>query len=751
MPKLSKAFSSSSPYLIIKLSVIPVLLFLVVAGIFFHTTNTIQQQKPMTLLVNMAGRQRMLYQKYVREVLLTSQGIEFDHRTTLRTLMETLNALIRGGSVVVNLTTGETANLPSAPTREILITLEEQKKLFTELSVAAESFLQATPDRQSPEYLRQVKELIDLNTRAYDKSDQAVKLLDQHSQSVFSTLLILENVTLALLSLLGIALGCRIILYVKVNKDLEIKVEESRKLVEELTKKESEWSYAMDFVEDAIYLVGLDDRVLRANRPFYKMTGLSPDQVIGQKITTLLHPEDESTPCPVCQARRDKRDATITMETDNPHNSIGRPIEVMIKMIRDERGKPLNVLMGIHDLSGLEEARKAEEERLRLQSQLIQAQKMESVGRLAGGVAHDFNNLLTGILGYTDLALTHVPDDHPVKEMLDVIKDSSQKASTLTKQLLAFSRKQVLDMKIVSLNAIAEKMATMLKRMIEENIILELRIKTPIRNIMADSAQIEQILMNLVINARDAMPDGGHLIIETSEEILDDNYCRNHHGAEPGTYVMLSVTDTGKGMSPEVQENIFDPFFTTKEMGRGTGLGLSMVYGIVKQHRGHIWVDSEVGKGTSFKIYLPAVQEEVEMKEQNRKEDEEMPGGTETVMVCDDDPSILRLIVYVLKFLGYHLLQASSGEDALKVIHAFAGNIDLLLTDVVMPGMNGKELANAFLAAYPEAKVIFISGYTDEVITRHGILEPGMEFLQKPLTPDILARKVRDVLDKRTY
>ncbi len=742
MPKLSKAFSSSSLYLIIKLSVIPVLLLLVIAGVFFQTTNTIQQQKPMTLLVDMAGRQRMLYQKYVREVLLTSQGIEFDHRTTLRTLMETLNALIRGGSVVVNLTTGETANLPSAPNREILITLEEQKKLFTELSVAAESFLQATPDRQSPEYLRQVKELIDLNTRTCDKSDQAVKLLNQHSKSASSTLLILGNAILVLLSLLGIALGCRIILYVKVNKDLEIKVEE-------LTKKGSEWSYAMDFVEDAIYLVGLDDRVLRANRPFYKMTGLSPDQVIGQKITTLLHPEDESTPCPVCQARRDKRDATITMETDNPHNSIGRPIEVMIKMIRDERGKPLNVLMGIHDLSGLEEARKAEEERLRLQSQLIQAQKMESVGRLAGGVAHDFNNLLTGILGYTDLALTHVPDDHPVKEMLDVIKDSSQKASTLTKQLLAFSRKQVLDMKIVSLNAIAEKMATMLKRMIEENIILELRIKTPIRNIMADSAQIEQILMNLVINARDAMPDGGHLIIETSEEILDDNYCRNHHGAEPGTYVMLSVTDTGQGMSPEVKENIFDPFFTTKEIGRGTGLGLSMVYGIVKQHRGHIWVNSDVGKGTTFKIYLPAVQEEVEMKEQNRKEDGEMPGGTETVMVCDDDPSILRLIVYVLKFLGYHLLQASSGEEALKVSHDFAGNIDLLLTDVVMPGINGKDLANAFLTAHPETKVIFISGYTDDVIARHGILEPGMEFLQKPLTPDILARKVRDVLDKK--
>ncbi|PIP41947.1 MAG: hypothetical protein COX19_02270 [Desulfobacterales bacterium CG23_combo_of_CG06-09_8_20_14_all_51_8] len=446
MPKLSKAFSSSQSYLIIKLSIIPVLLLLVVAGIIFHATNTIQQQKPMGLLVNMAGRQRMLSQKYTLEVLLTSQGIEFDHRTTLRTFRETLNALLHGGPVVVNLKTGETAYLPSAPTREILNALEEQNKLITELSASAEALLHTSPDRHYPEYLRQLNKLTTLSARTYDQSDLVVQLLGQHSESAVSVLLILENATLVLLSVLGIVMGCRIILYVKLNKGLEIKVEQYRKLAEELTKKESEWSNAMDFVGDAIYLLGLDDRVLRANRPLYKMTGLSPDQVIGQKITTLLHPQGESIPCPVCQARRDRRDATITMETDNPHNPIGRPIEVMVKMIRDERGKPLNVLMGIHDLSGLEEARKSEEERLRLQSQLIQAQKMESVGRLAGGVAHDFNNLLTGILGYTDLALTHIPDDHPVKEMLGVIKDSSQKASTLTKQLLAFSRKQVLDL-----------------------------------------------------------------------------------------------------------------------------------------------------------------------------------------------------------------------------------------------------------------------------------------------------------------
>ncbi|MEK6775378.1 MAG: ATP-binding protein [bacterium] len=390
----------------------------------------------------------------------------------------------------------------------------------------------------------------------------------------------------------------------------------------------------------------------------------------------------------------------------------------------------------------------AEEEQQRLQSQLNQSQKMESIGQLAGGTAHDFNNLLTSILGYSDLVLNDLPEDHPLREYLGIIKGSAEKAAELTRDLLAFSRKQMLDMKVISLNTIVEQMGKMLQRVITENIVLDLK-TSPIMNVMADAGQIEQVLMNLVINARDAMPGGGCLTIETADVRLDRNYAQRHESVQPGPYVMLAVTDTGEGMSPEVQEKIFDPFFTTKEKGRGTGLGLSMVYGIVKQHTGYIWVYSEAGKGTTFKIYLPAVQKAVEAKEQGRDKLGEMLTGTETIMVVDDEPSILRLIVDVLQPLGYQLIGASSGEEALKADETFEGSVDLLLTDVIMTGMHGKELADALQARHPSMKVIFMSGYADNAIVHQGILDPEIAFLQKPLTPDILAHKVRNVLDQK--
>ena len=386
----------------------------------------------------------------------------------------------------------------------------------------------------------------------------------------------------------------------------------------------------------------------------------------------------------------------------------------------------------------------------RLGEQLQQAQKMESIGQLAGGIAHDFNNLLTSILGYSDLALNDLPEDHPLRETLGIIKGSAEKAAELTRQLLAFSRKQMLDMKVVNLNTVVEQMGKMLQRVIAENIVLDLKTRSPIKNIMADAGQIEQVLMNLVINARDAMPDGGCLTIETADVRLDQNYAQRHESVQPGPYVMMAVTDTGVGMSPEVQEKIFDPFFTTKEKGRGTGLGLSMVYGIVKQHKGYIWVYSEALKGTTFKIYLPAVQEAVEVKEQGRDKPGEMPRGAETVIVVDDEPSILRLILEVLQPLGYQLIGASSGEEALKAGNTFKGSVGLLLTDVILPGMDGKELADALRARHPQMKVIFMSGYADNAIVHQGILYPEIAFLQKPMTPGMLARKVRDVLDERT-
>lgn len=327
-----------------------------------------------------------------------------------------------------------------------------------------------------------------------------------------------------------------------------------------------------------------------------------------------------------------------------------------------------------------------------------------------------------------------------------MVKEAADKAATLTQQLLAFSRKQVLKVGAVNLNRIIENMAKMLGRVIREDVVLELHTDSLIKNIMADSVQIEQILMNLTINARDAMPNGGKVIIETSDIELEGEYLVSHENVKTGSYVVLSVSDTGIGMSREVQEKIFEPFFTTKGIGKGTGLGLSTVYGIVKQHNGYIYVYSEVGRGTTFKVYLPVSSED--MQDREKMVHKPLVRGTETVMVVDDDPQIRRLVQAVLKPLGYLILEASSGEDALKIDDTYEKPIDVLLTDVIMPKMSGKELAHIFHARHPEAKVIFMSGYTDDVIAHHGVLNSGVTLLEKPISPIKLANKLREVIDE---
>jgi CheY-like chemotaxis protein len=341
----------------------------------------------------------------------------------------------------------------------------------------------------------------------------------------------------------------------------------------------------------------------------------------------------------------------------------------------------------------------------------------------------------------------NLPDGHPARQNLLIIREAGEKAAVLTHQLLAFSRKQVLEMKAINLNTIVEKMAKMLARVIGEDVVLHLNTKSPARNIMADLGQIEQVLMNLAVNARDAMPAGGRLIIEISDIELDGEYVKKHEIVKPGPYVMLAVSDTGEGMSKNVMDRIFDPFFTTKEVGRGTGLGLATVYGIVKQHNGYIFVYSEPGKGTTFKIYLPATHEK--SRGTQTAVSGAMPQGTETVLVADDEPDIRNLVLDVLRPLGYHVLLAASGEEALTASDALKGPVDLLLTDVVMPGMDGKKLADELCSRRPDVKVIFMSGYTDDAIAHHGILDSGVILIQKPLTPGVLARKIREVLDKK--
>jgi len=393
------------------------------------------------------------------------------------------------------------------------------------------------------------------------------------------------------------------------------------------------------------------------------------------------------------------------------------------------------------------ERQKAEVERQFLQGQLLQSQKMESIGRLAGGVAHDFNNILTAILSYAELTLMKLAEDHPVRSHLVSIQAASEKAATLTHQLLAFSRRQVLEMKAVDLNKVIEGMANMLSRMIGEDILLELKTEATISTIRADQGQIEQVLMNFAVNARDAMPSGGRLLIGTKDVDLNDVLLRTQETVTFDKYVMLSVADTGAGMTAEVRERIFEPFFTTKELGRGTGLGLATVYGIVKQHSGNIFVDSDPGQGTTFKVYFPIAGERGQECDKDHDLSGPLPAGTEVILVVEDDPSVRELVRQVLAPLGYKVLATAGGDDALRTSDSYDGPVDLLLTDVVMPGMNGKQLAETLRIKRPGIKVLFMSGYAHDVLSTQGMLEPGVAMIHKPFRTVALARQVRQVLD----
>jgi two-component system cell cycle sensor histidine kinase/response regulator CckA len=386
-------------------------------------------------------------------------------------------------------------------------------------------------------------------------------------------------------------------------------------------------------------------------------------------------------------------------------------------------------------------------ERKLLETQLRQAQKMEAIGRLAGGVAHDFNNVLTAIFGYVDLLREEIPADSTAQRDLAEVRKASERAASLTKQLLAFSRQQVLEPMVLEPNALVEDFEKMLHRLIGEDVELRLSLARDAGNVLADPGQLQQVLMNLVVNARDAMPTGGKLILETANTELSEQYAELHQPVVPGRYVMLAVSDTGMGMTPETRARIFEPFFTTKEKGKGTGLGLSTVYGIIKQSGGYVWVYSEPGRGTTFKIYLPRV---------DAAPDAMLPArepatvtGTETILLAEDDEVLRPLARGLLEKLGYQVLDAADAAAALEAARRYREPIHLLLTDVVMPGVSGRELARELEKSRPDTRVLYVSGYTDDAIVHHGMLEPGLNFLQKPFTPASLARKVREVLDTK--
>ena len=385
-------------------------------------------------------------------------------------------------------------------------------------------------------------------------------------------------------------------------------------------------------------------------------------------------------------------------------------------------------------------------QRRRLEDEYRQGQKMEAVGRLAGGVAHDFNNLLTIITGYGEILSHSLPPGEVAREQVGEILKAAERASSLTGQLLAFSRKAVLNPAVVDLNAALAESLKMLGRLVGEDIEIATGFAPSLGRVRLDAGQLVQAIVNLAVNARDAMPRGGKLTFETDDVELDDAYCAANPGVEPGRYVLLTASDTGAGMDAETKARIFEPFFTTKQTGRGTGLGMAMVFGFVRQSGGHIAVYSEVDKGTSFRLYFPRVEGAVQ-EVRPSPISSEFPHGTETILLVEDEDGVRAMVRHVLGSCGYSMLEARNGEEALRVAQLHQGPIDLLLTDVVMPEMGGQSLSERMAELRPRTGVLFMSGYTDDAVVRHGVIEAKTNFLQKPFTPVALARRVRDVLD----
>jgi two-component system, cell cycle sensor histidine kinase and response regulator CckA len=399
-------------------------------------------------------------------------------------------------------------------------------------------------------------------------------------------------------------------------------------------------------------------------------------------------------------------------------------------------------------LREIAEHMRTEKELARTQDQLHHAQRLEAVGRLAGGIAHDFNNMLSVVLGYSISLIDALPEDSRIREDLEEIRHAGERAAELTRQLLAFGRRQVLDPKVLDLNSVVSEVDRMMRRVLGEDIEFVTLLTEPLWKVKVDRGQIEQVLTNLMVNARDAMPQGGTLTVETAQAVFDEDYAREHPGSAIGPHVVLAVSDTGIGMDKATQARVFEPFFTTKEKGKGSGLGLAMVFGIVKQSGGHIWLYSEPGRGSTFKLCFPRTESALSVPEVSAVAPPiTLPLGNETILLVEDDPQLRTLARTILDRQGYRVLDAGVPSDALKVCEGFAGEISLLVTDVVMPQMSGRELALRIAAARPSIRVLYMSGYTDNAIVHQGILDPGVEFLQKPITPDTLARRVRQVLD----
>jgi len=492
---------------------------------------------------------------------------------------------------------------------------------------------------------------------------------------------------------------------------------------------------AVEQSAEIIMITGVKGGIQYVNPAFERITGYHRDEVIGKNPRILKSGRQGPSFYKELWETLKRGDVWSGVFQNLRKDGTLYEEEAVISPVRDGSGEVINYVAVKHDVT---------KER-RVEEQLRQAQKMEAVGRLAGGIAHDFNNLLTAIAGYSDLLLLNLPEGEAAHREVLEIRKASDRAAALTRQLLAFSRQQVLQPKVLDLNQVVTNMEKMLHRLIGEDVELITTLASDLGHVKADPGQIEQVIVNLAVNSRDAMPNGGKLILETMNVELDEHYAARHEPAKPGSYVMLAVTDSGCGMDEATKARLFEPFFTTKEVGKGTGLGLATVYGIVKQSGGYIWAYSEVGHGTTFKVYLPR---EDMVAEPVEKEDTPLYSseGEETVLVVEDEPMVRDLVRAILSRQGYEVLEAGRGAEALEVSERHQGPIHLLITDVVMPGMTGPELARRLTAHRPATKVLFMSGYTDDAILHHGVLEPGTEFLEKPFTAGALGGKVRNML-----
>ena len=507
---------------------------------------------------------------------------------------------------------------------------------------------------------------------------------------------------------------------------------ERKRSEQELRKSEERYRVMVENAHDIIYEHDLEGKYTSINKAGEQITGYTVEETLELNIADTVAPEYLNKTRQMISGKLAGQSITAYELEVIAKDGRRIALEVNTSLVFQD-GIPIGVQGIARDVT----------ERKLLEEQLRQSQKMEAIGQLAGGVAHDFNNLLTVIGGYSSILLGKLPRDSPYRPSIEEIKKAGDRAGSLTRQLLAFSRKQILQPKILDLNTVVSDLDKMLRRLIGEDIDL-LSITDPkLDKVKADPGQIEQVLLNLVVNARDAMPEGGKLTIETSNAVLSKDYARLH-GIPSGGYIMLAVSDTGCGMDASTRERIYEPFFTTKTAGKGTGLGLATLYGIVKQSGGNVWVYSELGHGTTFKIYLPRAEEVAETGELTGAKP--TPQGTETVLLVEDEDQVRLILKQILENQGYHVLSASHGEEALAISQE-PGDIQLMITDVVMPQMSGRELAERVVATRPSLRVLFMSGYTDDAIVRHGLLDEKLNFIQKPFDSATVARKVREVLD----